>query len=116
MIKYITPNSKDDEYVHGKYCEKNKYPFITAKKQGKNYVEIFYDVTDTKLCLNSISENIKNFYKVYIEFVHIPICDVQDYLDNVYFFSFIINIDDMDFIASRLFDYLVVKMNNGQPS
>jgi hypothetical protein len=112
MIKYIMPNSKDDEYIHHKYCEKNKYPFITVKKQGSHYAEIFYDITNTKLCLKSLSENIGNFYKAYIEFVHIPIYDIQDYLDNMYTFYFIVKIEDADFVASRLFDYLMIEINN----
>lgn len=37
MIKYIIPNNKNNEYAHLEYCQKNKCPFITVKKQGTQY-------------------------------------------------------------------------------
>lgn len=43
-------------------------------------MEISYDVTNSSLDLEKISNDLKRFYKVYIEFTHIPYCEVAHYL------------------------------------
>ena len=113
LIKYIASSIETEEFAHYEYCQKNRYPFIMVKKRGKCYANIFYDITNFNIPLEALSEKIKHFYLSYVEFVHIPIHDIQSNLDSFYMFNLIVKVDDTDFIASRLFDYLLIKINNG---
>jgi len=105
--------TEKEKSAHYEYCQKNKYPFIMVKKQGKCYANISYDITNFDIPLEVVSERVKHFYLSYVEFVHIPFSDIPSNLDNLYMFDLVVKMDDVDFIASRLFDYLLIKINNG---
>lgn len=86
-MKYLVINNESTtKEQYWSYCEKEHNPFIIVKNKGACYMEISYDVTNSSLDLEEISNDLKRFYKVYIEFTHIPYCEVAHYLI-IYTFS-----------------------------
>ena len=112
MNYLVINNESTTKEQYWSYCEKEHNPFIIVKNKGACYMEISYDVTNSSLDLEKISNDLKRFYKVYIEFTHIPYCEVAHYFDNLYFFSFLVRKQDLDFIASNLFDWLIFEFKN----
>ncbi|QQO73834.1 hypothetical protein [Morganella morganii] len=57
-MKFIYKNSNvQGEYWE--YCEKTKSPYIEINSVGKDYSNIFYDVTNYHINLEGISDKIK---------------------------------------------------------
>lgn len=91
------------------YCEINKLPYISINKYNHKYDNIFYDVTNISYNLENISENIKKLYFSYLDFFLIPVSEVEDLLDDYYFFNLYVKKEHTDFFAKQLFIYLLVK-------
>lgn len=107
MEKFIYIESSKGVNEYWENCQKNKIPYITIKRIDKTYFEIFYDVTNTKADLNSISDEIKNIYLSYVKFLLIPYYEYESYLSQDYFFSMLIKDGQEQFFAEKLFDYLM---------
>lgn len=70
------------------------------------YKRIFFDITNHDLDLEEISKKVKSFYKTYMDFFILPIGDVEECLEQYYFFSMLVRPEHADCIASGLHDFL----------
>ncbi|KAF2080567.1 hypothetical protein [Flavobacterium sharifuzzamanii] len=107
MKKFIYTDNSKVVNVHWQNCQKNKITYITIKRINKSYFEVFYDVTNTNLDLNIISNEVKNIYLSYVKFLLIPYYEYESYLSQNYFFSMLIKEGHEQFFAEKLFDYLM---------
>ena len=109
-MKFIYENDKRKD-AHWKQCEKKHAPFIELNRVNNECVNIFYDVTNYQLDLEEISNNIKEFYSAYIEFLMLSNPMIKDLYDQYYFFNFIVKSEHAEFLAEKLYDYLLFQLN-----
>jgi len=107
MKKFIYVDNSKVVNNHWEVCQENKIPYITIRRINKSYFEVFYDVTNSKVDLNIISEEVKNIYLSYVKFLLIPYYEYETYLSQDNFFSMLIKDGHEQFFAEKLFDYLM---------
>lgn len=110
MLKKYVDNG-DDNGHHFMYCQKNRIPFISLTQKHRDYVEIFYDITDFRVNLSDISNQLKDILCAYYQFNLIPYYDYQHYIELPYFFSFIVKKEHKECMATLLFDFLMAKIH-----
>lgn len=104
-IKYI--HETDAATEHWEYCQRYKIPYVSVKNIGKNKAEIFYDITELPVDLQSISEKVKTLFNAYQSFFLLDEYFGRNYQDQYYFFSFPILAEHSQCIANQLFDFLM---------
>ncbi|EMS1065555.1 hypothetical protein WKS79_004230 [Providencia stuartii] len=109
-MKFIYRNDKKKD-EHWKQCEKKHAPFIELNRINNEYVNIFYDVTNYQLDLNETSNNIKELYSIYVEFFMFSEPMIKDLYGQYYFFNFIVKSEHAEFLAEKLYDYLLFRLN-----
>lgn len=114
-MKFIYKNSNvQGEYWE--YCEKTKSPYIEINSVGKDYSNIFYDVTNYHINLEDISDKIKRLYISYKEFFLLTDLNCNNEDNEYYFFNLLVKQEHAEFIADKLYDYLLeqlLKNNHG---
>ncbi|WP_427875642.1 hypothetical protein [Flavobacterium sp. MMS24-S5] len=109
MKKFTNIESSTTVNDHWQYCEKNKIPYLTIKRKNKSFFEVFYDITNTKLDLNIVSDEIRDIYLSYAKFCLIPFFEYELYLDQDYFFKMLVKDGHEQFFSEQLFNYLLSK-------
>jgi hypothetical protein len=108
---YKDDKNKDAQWI---WCEKNHAPFIELSKIHDGYVNVFYDITNYPIKLEEISNDIKNMYSSYVEFLMYSDPSIELLKDQYYFFNFIVKNEHAEFLATKLYDYLLVRLNAQQ--
>lgn len=108
-MKFIYKNS-NVQGEHWEYCEKTKSPYIEINNVGKNYSSIFYDVTNYHINLGDISDKIKKLHDYYKEFFLLTDLNFYNEDDEYYFFNFLVKQEHAEFIADKLYDYLLEQL------
>lgn len=67
-MKYIYSDDKAKD-AHWDFCEKNHVPFIQLSNINKEYINIFFDITNYNISLEEISDDIKNYIQRILNFV-----------------------------------------------
>ncbi|WP_312948949.1 hypothetical protein [Superficieibacter sp.] len=108
MIKFVYKNRNN--HTHWDRCEKGHAPFIELSNVNDMYVNIFYDVTNYRLDQEQTSEDIKKIYLAYLEFFSLSEPFIDDLFAQYYFLNLIVRREHAEFIAGRLYDYLLGKI------
>ena len=103
--------TKDDVQEFWKICQKKHWPLITIEQTGKDYSEVSYDITDFKVDLYEVSEDIKRIYTAYINFFLIPYSDVSDMFESYYCFTIKVLNAHREFVGEGLHYFLLNKIN-----
>jgi hypothetical protein len=96
-----------DEREHWTACEKGKKPFIAIQRRGRRYAEVFYDVTNHKVCLETVSAAVEGIYKSYVELFSVPYPDIEYLFEQHYFFTLLVREEHAPHVAEFLHDYLL---------
>jgi len=108
-MKFIhNDNKKKDD--HWKQCEKLHAPFIVISKFNDEYMNIFYDISNYNTNLDEISNDIKKLYFSYVEFFMLSDLSLEYIYDQYYFFNIIVKNEHSEFIADKLYDYLLARI------
>lgn len=110
-MKFIYRNDKEKD-AYWVQCEKKHAPFIELSKVNNEYTNIFYDITNYHLDLEEISNDIKKLYSAYIEFCMFSASIIEELYDQYYFFNLIVKSEHADFLANKLYDYLLSSLNS----
>ncbi|QTF07874.1 hypothetical protein HC231_07925 [Brenneria izadpanahii] len=108
-MKFTYKDSKQKN-SHWKQCEKLNAPFIEISRINHEYMNIFYDITNYHINLEDISNDMKNIYLSYITFFMCNHPAIDDLYTQYYFFNLIVKYEHAEFIAEKLYDYLLSKM------
>lgn len=109
-MKFIYKDSKLKSY-HWKQCEKLNAPFIEISQINREYMNIFYDATNSQIDLEKLSADIKCIYLSYTQFFMCDHLIIDDLHDQYYYFNLAVKIEHAEFIAESLYDYLFSKLN-----
>ena len=119
---YITHvTGVDKASKHWIYCEKNRIPYIIVNNVNNvnnvndSYVEIFYDVTNFNIDLESISTHIQSLILSYYDFFVVAPLIFENYTSQLYFFRFAVKEEHYICIVDQLFIYLLNKINQKPP-
>lgn len=104
-MKYIRESGKSLEQYWAA-CKKNGAPYITISDHGE-YEKIFFDVTDFEADLDLVSDSVRSIYLKYLDFFLVPAADVGEFLDQYYFFSFLVKKGHGEKASEQLHDYLI---------
>lgn len=110
-MKYIYSDDKAKD-AHWDFCEKNHVPFIQLSNINKEYINIFFDITNYNISLEEISDDIKKLYSAYIEFCMLSDTLIHDLYDQYYFFNLIVKREHANFLVENLYNYLSFKLGN----
>ena len=112
-MKFIYKKDKNSD-THWIFCESNHAPFIVLSTINDKYTNIFYDITNYHLALEQISDDVKKLYSVYIKFCMLSDPVIQELFDQYYFFNLIVKSEHADFLAGKLYDYLLFRLNESK--
>lgn len=113
-MKYIYSDDKAKD-AHWDFCEKNHVPFIQLSNINKEYINIFFDITNYNISLEAISDDIKKLYSAYIEFCMLSDTLIHDLYDQYYFFNLIVKREHANFLAENLYNYLCLNWEIYEP-
>lgn len=111
LMKFIYRNDKTKS-LHWEFCEKNKAPFIELSIINHKFTNIFYDISNYHISLEEISDDIKKLYLAYIEFCMLSDPIIEDSYNQYYFFNLIVKSEHANFLAEKLYDYLLFRLSN----
>ncbi|AYG99821.1 hypothetical protein F6Q07_22890 [Pectobacterium parmentieri] len=106
----FTYKNKKEKNDHWLNCEKNRAPCIELSNVNKEYVNIFYDVSNYNIDLELLSNDIKNMYSTYLSFFIISDQIIENLETQYYFFNFIVKAEHVCYLADKLYDYLEYKL------
>ncbi|MCA6928915.1 hypothetical protein [Pectobacterium versatile] len=106
----FTYKDKKDKNDHWLNCEKNHAPYIELSNINKEYVNIFYDVSNYNIDLEILSNDIKKMYYTYIDFFMISEETIENLEHQYYFFNFIVKAEHAEFLADKLYDYIKFRL------
>lgn len=106
LIYYEDLREKQSNNLHWTYCERNKLPYISIRNYNHKYDNIFYDITNLPYDLSSISESVKSLYFAYLDFFMVPLMDIEELLDDYYFFNLYTKKEHTEYFSKQLFIYL----------
>jgi hypothetical protein len=110
-MKFIYSNDKT-RALHWALCEKKRAPFIELNQINNKYTNIFYDITNYHISLEEISNDIKKLYLAYLEFFMFSDPVIDELYDQYYFFNLIVKNEHANFLAEKLYDYLLFRLEN----
>lgn len=108
-MKFIYSSSEESN-LHWQQCEKERAPFITLSKVSHDFVNIFYDITNYRIDLETISNDIKKIYTSYIEFFMLPTYVADHMKSQHYLFDLVVKSEHAEIIAEQLYDYLLNRL------
>ncbi|EDS4738668.1 hypothetical protein GYD59_004708 [Salmonella enterica] len=111
-MKFVYKHHSDcEKNNHWERCKKDHAPFIEISKVNRDYMNIFYDITDYNIDLEKISDDVKKIHSSYIDFFIISDAIVTDGYEQCYFFNLIVKQEHAEFFAAQLYDYLLNKLH-----
>lgn len=110
-MKFIYKNDKGKD-DHWKQCEKIHAPFIELNRVSNECINVFYDITNYQLDFEEISNYINKLYSAYVEFFMFSDPMITGLYDQYYFFNLIVKSEHAGFIAGKLYDYLLFRLNS----
>ncbi len=100
MNKYVDENLNDFS-DHLGYCEKIKALHISLYRVNKNISTVHYDITNNKINLDEVSENIQKLTEVYYEFFSVDYSTITPIYAYPYLWDFQVLHKLVSFIAEQ---------------